>query len=125
MSDSFDDPLKPKYNNNLPRAKLFLRARLGWLWGYPLATQTKQGLSWQSVYYPSPWDQEVSLIQTEDLAAAAYSYQRLIHAFPRALPQLVGEVDLWEQHVSLKLQAVRAILEGKAVQPWQALLLVK
>lgn len=123
MQDYFDEAPKPKYSNNLPRAKLFLRARLGWLWGYPLSKQDQLGLSWQILYVPGPWDQEVRQLQTEDLAQAAYSYQRLVHAFPRALPQLVGSVDLWEKRVSLKLQAVRALLEGKMVQPWQALLL--
>ena len=95
MLDSFDEPLKPKYSNNLPRAKLFLRARLGWLWGYPLPSSTAS-LTWQSLYFPGPWDQQISVLKTEDLAAAAYSYQRLIHAFPRALPKLVGAVDVWE-----------------------------
>ncbi|MFZ1385784.1 MAG: hypothetical protein WBP46_07735 [Thiolinea sp.] len=124
MSDSFDEPLKPKYSNNLPRAKLFLRARLGWLWGYPLPSNTAI-LNWQTFYFPGPWDQQISVLKTEDLAAAAYSYQRLIHAFPRALPKLVGAVDVWEKRVSLKLQAVRALIEGNSVQPWQALLVAE
>lgn len=125
MQDYFDEAPKPKYSNNLPRAKLFLRARLGWLWGYPLVHQTPQGLSWQTLYVPGPWDQEIRQLQAEDLAQAAYSYQRLVHAFPRALPQLVGSVELWEKRVSLKLQALRALLENKTIQPWQALLLTE
>lgn len=124
MQDSFDEPLKSKNNNSLPRAKLFLRARLAWLWGYPLALQDHK-LTWQTIYFPGPWDQQCVSLQTADLAAAAYSYQRLIHAFPKALPQLVGAVDGWEKRVSLKLQAVRAVLKGKTLQPWQALLLTE
>lgn len=119
-----DDFPQTKYSHNLPRAKLFLRARLAWLWGYPLAAQD-QTLTWQSLYFPGPWDQQISQIQAADLATAAYNYQRLVHAFPRALPQIVGVVEVWEQRVSLKLQAVRAVLEGKEIQPWQTLLLAE
>ena len=119
MDDLFDKPnKKPKIS--IPRAKLFLRARLGWLWGYP-QYKTPQW-SWQAWYYPQPWEQQNFTPSEQDLAQAAYAYTRLIANFPKALPEVVGDVAVWREQVSLKLKAIRQLLAGQAVEPWSALL---
>jgi hypothetical protein len=118
MDDLFDKPnKKPKIS--IPRAKLFLRARLGWLWGYPKLQA--EGWVWQAWYYPQPWEQHSFRPNEQDLAQAAYAYNRLIANFPKALPEVVGNVELWREQVSRKLKAIRQLIEGQSVEPWQAL----
>jgi hypothetical protein len=119
MDDLLDKPnKKPKIS--IPRAKLFLRARLGWLWGYP-QYKTAQW-SWQAWYYPQPWEQHNFTPSEQDLAQAAYAYSRLIANFPKALPEIVGDVAVWREQVSRKLKAIRQLLDGQTVEPWSALL---
>lgn len=109
---------RPK--NNVPRARMFLRAQLGWLWGYPLAAEPGR-IDWQTLYYPQPWDTPVDLITPAQMGQLAYAHVRMVNAFPKALPEVVGDVEAWSAQVSRKLQALRSLLEGKPVDPWEAL----
>lgn len=127
---SYDDIPAHKPQNNVPRAKMYLRTHLHWLWGYPLppisATFSLSSiLYWQVLHYPLPWDAEHLILTEEHLAQGSVAYNRAKHSFPKALPQVVGDVKLWSSRVVLKLQALRQLLEGKArqIDPWQALLL--
>lgn len=123
MKDYLDPPIT-KLKNNEPRAKMYLRARLGWLWGYPLTPSgQEQGLYWQYAYYPMPWDYEFIHIDETRLAQAGHDYNRVVSSFPKALPAIVGDTQVWKQRVQLKLQAIRAYLLGNKVDPWQALLI--
>lgn len=109
-----------KTKNNEPRAKVYLRSRLGWLWGYPLE-RTEAGLSWQQFYLPSPWDNDVLTITTNELAQAGNTYNRVFNTFPKALPEVVGDTQAWKQQIQLKLQAIRNQLLGQSVNVWQDL----
>lgn len=117
----YDELPNQKPKNHVPRAKMYLRAHLRWLWGYPLGEEGEP-LQWQVLHYPLPWDAEILSLSTEYLAHAAFAYNRAKHAFPKALPVIVGDVELWSTRVSLKLQALRSLLEGELVDPWQVLL---
>ena len=113
--------IKPKTKSPKPRAKMYLRAKLGWLWGYPLST-ANQSIQWQQLHYPMPWDTASLAIAHQHIAAASVSRNKLLSDFPHVLPGLVGDKADWSTLLTLKLQALRALLEGETIDPVTALL---
>jgi len=110
-----------KHKSAILRAKLLLRAQLGWLWGYPSAVENQQ-VVWQQLYYPMPWDTTAFSLTPTHLAQASVVRNRLVSDFPRALPEVLGDVDSWGAAVTLKLQALRALLDGQTLNPIVTLL---
>ncbi len=121
MQYDVDLPVSGKHKSAVPRTKLLLRAQLGWLWGYPSAVENRQVI-WQQLYYPMPWDVTAFSLTQAHLAQASVARNRLVSDFPRALPEVLGDVDSWGVAVTLKLQALRALLDGQTLNPIAALL---
>ncbi len=99
-----------KKATGLARARMLMKAKLGWLEGYPSA----QG--W--VVVPQQGEPpEAPLVLTRDhLRRATYAANKLCGEFPRALPVLVGDVDAWRGAVSEVLAAIKpSVHHGQAL----------
>ncbi len=82
-------PHKPvKLSSSINRAKMLIAKDLGWLEGYP-----DSGGGWISA--PTGHVEQHIVISRGDLRKATYTITKLRNDFPRALPRLVGDVDVW------------------------------
>ncbi|WP_266222204.1 hypothetical protein [Paraliomyxa miuraensis] len=78
-----------------------MKAKLGWLWGYPSA----QG--WTVVPSDGERSTEELVLDRDHLRRATYTANKLRGEFPRALPVLVGDVDAWQHAVSHVLATLK------------------
>jgi hypothetical protein len=74
----------------VPRAKMFIKAHVAWLSGYPLAVRDGV-IRWQLID-----DTEVIDVGGKRLRNATYTITKLRNRYPRALPKVVGDVAAWE-----------------------------
>jgi hypothetical protein len=98
----------------LARARMLIKAKLGWLWGYPCASDGPSPGGWMVV----PDDErpvERLALGREHVRRATYAAGKLRGEFPRALPKLVGDVDAWQAAVTGVLAALKPwVHEGHA-----------
>jgi hypothetical protein len=96
-------PLAPTSTKaaGLARARMLMKAKLGWLAGYP----SPHG--W--IVVPEEGDRpgETLVLTRDHLRRATYTAAKLRGEFPRALPKLVGNVDAWHAAVSEVLAALK------------------
>jgi len=83
------------------RARLLLKAHLGWVGGYPLAAADGR-VSWR-VAEPGP-----RVIDRSAIARSTRAFKRLCGEHRRALPQLVGDVERWTAGVEAAVVALKA-----------------
>jgi|GEM_PF-3085912 len=108
-------PLKPKKNSeNLSRAKLFIQKDLSWLMGYP---GTKG--NWHSA--PEGQCERQMQLSSGDIKRATYTINKLRGDFPRVLPKLVGDVDLWYTRHQLLINTLKLSVNGKQDLPSSAI----
>lgn len=84
----------------LARARMLIKAKLGWLGGYPSAN------GWVAV----PEDErpvEQLALSRDHLRRATYTANKLRGEFPRALPKLVGDASVWHAAVSHVLAVLK------------------
>jgi hypothetical protein len=89
------------------RARMLLKAHLGWVGGYPLATARGE-VSWRAAE-PGP-----HLIDRAAIATSTRAFKRLLGEHRGALPQLVGDVEGWARGVAAALAALKAIVHQGA-----------
>ncbi len=96
------------------RGRMYLKARLGWLSGFPLQ-QSPGRVIWLALpRFGDRLPQEMAVIG-RDLHRASRTWQKLTTRFPRALPQIVENLDHWQNGVPLLISLLSdAIHQGKA-----------
>lgn len=96
----------------LARARMLMKAKLGWLEGHPCArnipptSDEPDAAGWIVV----PEDErpvERIVLGRDHLRRATYTANKLRGEFPRALPKLVGDVDAWHAAVTAVLAALK------------------
>jgi hypothetical protein len=92
---------------------MMLKADLGWLRGYPLAT-SGDGLRWQ-VLLPS--DQGRVSVERVRLSRTTTTVNRLNREFPRVLSAIVGDRALWTERVTHVLAALKPSVHQGAPAP--------
>jgi hypothetical protein len=91
---------RSKHAAGLARARMLMKAKLGWLGGHPCPT------GWIVV----PEDErpvERLVLGRDHLRRATYTANKLRGEFPRALPKLVGDVDAWHAAVTAVLATLK------------------
>lgn len=89
----------------LARARMLMKAKLGWLGGHPLAADgpLASARSGPAGWVVVPDDErpvERIVLGRDHLRRATYTANKLRGEFPRALPKLVGDVDAWHAAVT-------------------------
>jgi hypothetical protein len=90
-------------------ARTIIRARLGWLRGFPRLDKRMGGVEWTVV--PRPAEAEPLrrfALDGQRLYETVYAVKRLRGRFPRALPRIVPDVESWAAQVEARV----AILDG-------------
>ena len=92
---------------------MFLKAHLDWLAGFPVGA-TDGHVVWMSrPRAGSPLPTPVR-IDREKLRASQFALTKLVHNFPRALPRVVGDVDVWRTQVESVLDCLKeAVHNGR------------
>lgn len=96
----------------LARARMLMKAKLGWLEGHPCASATPRASDGPE---PAGWivvpeDErpvERIVLGRDHLRRATYAASKLRGEFPRALPKLVGDVDAWHAAVTAVIAALK------------------
>ncbi|MFQ5570252.1 MAG: hypothetical protein ACE5G0_11295 [Rhodothermales bacterium] len=99
----------------IARGRMFLKARMGWLPGFPIR-QGAGTVEWMSV--PRHGERTPTRIQLarDYLQRATYTWNKLVHRFPRVLPHLVDDRDAWTKGVPQVLDRLKgAIHRGEPV----------
>jgi len=95
----------------LSRARMFIKADLGWLPGFPLA-QKDHVIEWIIAPREDGHAVERKSLSREHLQKAAYSYNRLVRHFPRALPRAVENIRAWKRGVPLLFDVLKPGLQA-------------
>src|SRR5690606_7509321 len=92
------------------RARMTLKAEVGWLRGYPAAL-SPSGLDWR-VLLPS----ELGAVEVDRrrINRTLTAVKRLNREFPRVLTQLVGERERWTERVEAVLEALKPCIHHGA-----------
>ena len=89
------------------RARMLLKAELGWVGGYPLAA-ARGRVAWR-VAEPGP-----GVIDRAAIARSTRAFKRLCGEHRRALPALVGDADGWARGVEAALVALKEVVHRGA-----------
>lgn len=95
------DPTARNKGAGLARARMLMKAKLGWLSGYPDAD------GWTVVPEDGERAAEPLTLGRDHLRRATYTASKLRGEFPRAMPTLVGDVDAWHHAVSHVLASLK------------------
>lgn len=87
--------------SGLARARMLMKAKLGWLVGFPSA----QG--WMVVPEQGERPMEPVELTRDHLRRATYAANKLCGEFPRALPKLVGDAQAWHAAVGEVLTTLK------------------
>ncbi|MCO7223136.1 hypothetical protein [Pleionea sp. CnH1-48] len=101
-------PYELKFSNkhNHPkRAKSLLESRLKWLSGFPVTADHQE---WWFCPHQGELEQPLADIDRNVLAATQRAINTLKGEYPEALQRLVGDIDEWEQRLSLLLEDIKA-----------------
>ena len=82
----------------IPHCRMYLRKELGWLPGFPLG-QGHGRVSWMPAPQLGAKGAGPLELDAEHLRRAASAWTMLVRDFPRALPQVVAELDRWKERV--------------------------
>lgn len=108
------------------RAKMHIKMHLAWLDGFPAAQQAGR-IDWAlrpRLGHPAP--QGVT-VDRERIRQSQQIITQLVHRFPHAMPQVVGDVAAWHARVHAVLELLKqAIHHGRDVTnmtaaPWELL----
>lgn len=98
------------------RGRMFLKAKLAWLPGYPIG-QVVGGVNWQPVPKLSIELPPATCLRAEQLQQATYTWTKLVHRFPRALPYLVDDADRWKEGVPQLLEPLKSAIHHAKLLP--------
>jgi len=87
------------------RAKMFLKADLWWLRGFPL-DEKKGRILWLSIPQKVSREPEKVLLTGEHIRKAKYTYNKLTRRFPRAMPQVIDNYIHWKRMVPILLESL-------------------
>lgn len=93
-------------STGLARAKMYLKAHLDWLDGYPYAQSPGQ-IQWQTRPRLGSPDGTLIVVDRNRLKRSQAALTKLVHQFPRALPKLVGDTATWSASVSALLECLK------------------
>jgi hypothetical protein len=102
------------------RVRMFLKAHLGWMTGFPLGQQPEGRIDWIAFESPGATPHERLVLDREHLASACYTVAELRTNFPRALPRVVGDPDRWAARVHAQLDPIGAAIHRGAALPADA-----
>jgi len=95
----------------LSRVRMFLKADLDWLPGFPFALKD-HAVEWAVVPREDGHAVEKVTLTRDHLRKAGYSYNRLVRHFPRALPRAVKDIRAWKRGVPLILDLLKPSLQA-------------
>lgn len=98
-------------STGLARAKMYLKAHLEWLDGYPYGHAPGQ-IHWRTRPQVGSPDGTRLIVDRERLKRSQAALTKLVRHFPRAMPKLVGDVANWSASVSAMLQRLKAAVHG-------------
>lgn len=81
-------------SQTIARGKMFLKAELDWLPGFPMG-QTSGAVAWMCIPQQGERKPRQVFIDRHHLHRATYLWYKMSRRFPRALPHLVKDVDHW------------------------------
>ncbi|MCB9715207.1 MAG: hypothetical protein H6712_15175 [Myxococcales bacterium] len=95
--------------SGLARARMLLKSKLGWLEGFP------SGERWVVVPHEGERGPGPLMLERKHLRQATYTARKLQGEYPRAMPELVGDVDAWSEAVALVLARLKPwVHDGEA-----------
>ncbi len=98
---------RPGRADRSARARLLLKAQLGWVGGYPVAVDRGR-VSWRAAEPARP------VIDRAAIAGATRALKRLLGEHRRALALVVGDVEVWAGGVDAALVALKAVVHRGA-----------
>lgn len=98
------------------RGRMYLKARLDWLAGFPVA-QAHGVVTWRVL--PRQGEQPSILLplDRDALHRATRTWSKLVHHFPRALPQIVDDYARWVTGVPQLLAWLKPAIHGQETLP--------
>lgn len=116
----------PRHASGIAAARVLLESKLGWLDGFPAAGG--EAGAWIRLSRPDPAVagrrfgaarrlHESMVIRRADLAASTRAIRRLRDDFPRAMPKLVGDPDVWFASVASRLEGLKPVVHRGHVPP--------
>jgi len=91
------------------RARILLKKNAGWLPGFPLGVESDK-VRWQAWPWEEPGSSQIFSLDREVLRRMEMTLTKLRHHFPRALPQIVEDVDDWLARVDVLLDALKGTI---------------
>src|SRR5688500_16470854 len=90
------------------RARLLIKAHLGWLGGYP-GERANGGIAWRGAL--------VDHIDRATLAASTRALNKLHRDHAAVLPLIVGDVAAWDASIAIALDTLKAAIHDGAALP--------
>jgi len=106
---------KKSRREGIARGRMYLKAHLGWLSGFPLKVSPGQ-LIWLALPRHGDWLSHEMTLTGRDLHRTSRTWQKLTTRFPHALPQIVEDLDHWQNGVPGLLSLLNEVIhQGKAL----------
>lgn len=107
-------PLKPKKSiEGISRARMYIKRDLDLFIGYPDADG-----KWISC--PEGKDESEVILTREHIHKATFTINKLVRDFPKALPQIVGDVEKWRENYKNLLEVLKYSIHNKTALPESA-----
>jgi len=104
-------PLKPKKSiEGISRARMYIKRDLDLFIGYPDADG-----KWISC--PEGKDESEVILTREHIHKATFTINKLVRDFPKALPQIVGDVEKWRENYKNLLEVLKYSIHNKTALP--------
>ncbi|MGI9426854.1 MAG: hypothetical protein ACR2PA_26995, partial [Hyphomicrobiaceae bacterium] len=105
-------------------ARTYLKAKLGWLRGFPTHRDRNGEIVWQVLPRVGSRSQsEVLHVTRERLRRTEFGRNTVRRRFPRALRDVVGDVEAWTARADELFAILKAVVhDGGELPDWQALL---
>ena len=99
-------------------AQNYLRSRLGWLRGYPEPAESQQDVVWITLPQSgSAKSSERLIVDPERLRKAEYTRNAARRRFPKALPEIVGNISEWTRHTDVRLTILKDAVHRQKPTP--------
>ena len=104
-------PLKPKKSiEGISRARMYIKRDLDLFIGYPDADG-----KWISC--PEGKEENEVVLTREHIHKATFTINKLVRDFPRALPQIVGDVEKWRENYKNLLDILKYSIHNETALP--------
>ena len=99
-------------------ARTYLKDKLGWLRGFPIKLHGNGEVDWQTLPRAGSRSRpQVMRITRERLRRTEFGRNTVRRRFPRALGDVVGDVEVWTARTNAQLAMLKASLHGGAELP--------